>query len=180
MLKKITIATLIITGISLGACTTVEAMPEPADTSNLSLEAGYAYPAPNVSEVVPTIVSDNVEVPPFEARVQFVAQLTQVLESRPYPPQALIMTEGDDHETIVFLDTGRLNVNTPYKARAIAAQMSSITRNNPLFAQYGVENYTSVFDLFKILGFRQVVITNGDDFSHRFVITPGSSNFDFR
>lgn len=169
--KMRTLAT--ITAMISLACTSCETINTPTGSTSESptgREAGYTYPAPSGSEVVSTIVNDAVQVPPFEARVQFVSQLTQVLASRPYPPLALAMTEGDDHETIVFLDAGRLDVSTPYEARAIVAQMSSATRNSPLFAQYGVENYASIFDMFKLLGFAQVIITNGDDFAYSFLI----------
>ncbi|MEM1390071.1 MAG: hypothetical protein AAGG45_03240 [Pseudomonadota bacterium] len=156
--------------ILCAGCETVADPDLTASNAVPSLEEGYTYPAPVGFEVVPTIVVDEVAIPSFEARVQFVSQLTQMLTSRPYAPLALAMTEGNDHQTIVFMDAGRLNVSTAYQARAMVAQMSSATRNSPVFAQYGVENYASVFDLFKLLGFDQVVITDGDDFAYAFLI----------
>ncbi|MEO1475496.1 MAG: hypothetical protein AAFS13_03865 [Pseudomonadota bacterium] len=150
---------------TVGTAQSLESAPGAA-----GLEAGYTYPAPSGSEVVSTIVNDQLETPPFEARVQMVTQLTQVLAARPYPPLALAMTEGDEHKTIVFMDAGRLDVSTPYEARAMVMQMSSAARNNPLFEQYGVENYASIFDLFKLAGFERVIITNGEDFAYAFLI----------
>lgn len=160
-------------GLFCSACETVGAASGAsagAPTTAPGLEGGYTYPAPSGSEVVSTIVNNELESPPFEVRLQMVSGLTQALASRPYPPLALVVTEGDAHETLVFLDAGRLEVGTPYQARAMVSQMSAAVRNNPLFEQYGVEAYASVFDLFKLAGFERVIITNGDDFAYAFLI----------
>ena len=140
------------------------------DETGLSLDGGYGYPKPAGSEVVSTIVNDDVPKPAFEVRVQAVTNITQNLAQRPYPPLALQWTEGDEHDIFVMMDTGSLNVNTVYKARALVKAMSSAIRNNQLFQQYGVESYASIFDLLKLAGFEQLVVTNGDDFSYAFII----------
>lgn len=171
MMNRTAAAALAALGIGCAGCQTAGAERGAATASDpVGIPAGYLYPAPNGSEVVSSIVADTLETPPFEVRVQLVTRLTQLLGARPYPPLALPATEGDDQTTLVFLDSGGLDVSTPYEARAMVAQMSAAVRNNPLFEQYGVENYARIFDLLKIVGFERVVITNGDDFAYMFII----------
>ncbi|MEM6535076.1 MAG: hypothetical protein AAF613_05485 [Pseudomonadota bacterium] len=137
--------------------------------ADILLEEGYHYPKPIGAEVRETIVTD-VEPPPFEIRVQVVTNIVNVNAARPFPPIFFALGEGDNHEVLVLMNTGQTELDTVYHARAAVDQLSSLVRNNPLFAQYGVEAYASIFDLLKIWGFEMVVITDGDEFAYAFVV----------
>ncbi|MEM6625544.1 MAG: hypothetical protein AAGB25_01850 [Pseudomonadota bacterium] len=152
-------------------CETIAAAPEAAaeTSAGVGLEAGYHYPAPQGVETATTIVS-QAEKPPFEVRVQIVTAIATANAARPYPPVFFSILEGAERDTLVLLDMGGANIDTVYKARGLVSEVSALMRNNPLFSQYGVENYASIFDMLKIWGFEKLVITNGDDFAHAFLI----------
>ncbi|MEM9738518.1 MAG: hypothetical protein AAF829_01520 [Pseudomonadota bacterium] len=158
-------------GFVLGACATPTAAQ--SDQSAISAvdfsDGGYTYPAPAFTETVSTIVG-QVQPGPPELRVQITSVMMAMEAQRPHPPTFFPVIEGDRNEVLVIMSVGVMNIDTPYKARAFASILSSLMRNNPLFVEYGVENYASVFDMLKIWGIERLVVTNGDEFAHEFVI----------
>lgn len=155
----------------LAGCETLEgaAFADAQTETGIELKAGYHYPKPIGAETRKTIVSD-LETPPFEVRVQVVSGLSNVIAARPYPPIFFPLTEGDEEKIMVMMSTGSNDVETVYQARAIVDQLSSLVRNNPLFAEYGVESYASFFDVLKLWGFEMLVITDGDEFAYAFIV----------
>lgn len=131
--------------------------------------AGYYYPEPGSSEVYEaralTVPEAN-----RKGRIAFVTGITNEQNKAPYPPTAAIFAKGSEAEKliIVALDDGR--IDTIYRARAIFAQMTAVARLLPIFAQLGVEDYFTFFDLAKMLGFEQITISNGRDFAHQITI----------
>ena len=71
-------------------------------------------------------------------------------------------------QIFVALVDGR--IDTLYRARAIFANMTAAARRLPAFAEMGVQDLFTFFDLLKLLGFTQITITNGRDFAHRVTI----------
>ena len=130
---------------------------------------GYLYPAPVEVERVSTIAA-LVETAPPELRTQIMSQASQMQTALPYAPLLYANAEGPLNETMVITTFGDFAVDTKFKARAAVAHYTTLIRNNPLFVEYGVENYATLFDLLKIWGFRQLVVTDGDAYSYAFVI----------
>jgi hypothetical protein len=44
--------------------------------------------------------------------------------------------------------------------------MTTVVRKSPIFKQFKVETILTFFDLAKMLGFKQITISDGDKFSH--------------
>jgi hypothetical protein len=61
-------------------------------------------------------------------------------------------------------------IDTVYRARALLALLTSVSRATPLFQDYGVAEVFTFFDLLKILGFAQLTISDGDAFAHQVLI----------
>ena len=131
--------------------------------------AGYYYPEPTSSEVYEARARTVPEAT-RKGRIAFVTGITNEQNKAPYPPTAAIFAKGSDAEKliIVALEDGR--IDTIYRARAIFAQMTAVARLLPIFAQLGVEDYFTFFDLAKMLGFEQITISNGRDFAHQVII----------
>jgi hypothetical protein len=131
--------------------------------------AGYYYPEPTSSEVYEARALTVAEAT-RKGRIAFVTGITNEQNKAPYPPQAAIFAKGSEAEKliIVALEDGR--IDTLYRARAIFAQMTAVARLLPIFAQLGVEDYFTFFDLAKMLGFEQITISNGRDFAHQITI----------
>lgn len=131
--------------------------------------AGFYYPEPGSSEVYEAR-SFTVPEANRKGRIAFVTGVTNEQNKAPYPPTAAIFAKGSEAEKliIVALDDGR--IDTIYRARAIFAQMTAVARLLPVFAQLGVEDYYTFFDLAKMLGFEQITISNGRDFAHQITI----------
>lgn len=130
---------------------------------------GYYYPEPTSTEVYEARAYTVPEAG-RKVRVAFVTGITTEQNKAPYPPQAAIFAKGAEAEKliIVALEDGR--IDTVFRARAIFAQMTAVARLLPVFAQLGVEDYYTFFDLAKMMGFEQITISNGREFAHQVVI----------
>ena len=69
---------------------------------------------------------------------------------------------------IVGLIDGQLN--TIYRARALLATFTSVARATSFFQQNTQPDEATFLDLLKLLGFRQVTISDGRDFAHQIII----------
>ena len=81
-----------------------------------------------------------------------------------------MFAKGEDAQKliIVALDDGR--IDTIYRARALFADLTAQARLLPIFQELGVEDRFTFFDLCMMLGFTQITITNGRDFTHQVLL----------
>lgn len=130
---------------------------------------GYYYPEPELQEIY-TARAQTLQEADRAVRIGFATGLTNRLMARPYAPSLTIFAKGEQAEKLILvaLEDGR--IDTIYRARAVFAEMTSIARVMPLFAEYGVQDIFTFFDLAKMLGFKQITITNGRDFAHQVLI----------
>ena len=131
--------------------------------------AGFYYPVPTSSEVYEARAYTLPDAS-RKSRIAFVTGITNEQNKAPYPPQAAIFAKGSEAEKliIVALEDGR--IDTIYRARAIFAQMTAVSRLLPMFSELGVEDFYTFFDLAKMLGFEQITISNGREFAHQVII----------
>ncbi|MFC3229388.1 molybdopterin-guanine dinucleotide biosynthesis protein A [Marinibaculum pumilum] len=126
----------------------------------------YYYPSPVTSE---TYVSRAQIMPEAEraTRLGFVTGLTQQLLSRPYPPGYVIFAKGNEAEKMIIVAVGDNGFRTLYQARALLAELTAVARSTSLLQELAVEDIFTFFDLARLLGFEQITISNGVDFSHQ-------------
>lgn len=127
---------------------------------------GYYYPSPVTSETY----ESRAQVMPEASRATrlgFVTGLTQQLLSRPYPPGYVIYAKGADAEKMIIVSVGANGFQTLYQARALLAELTAVARSTSLLQELSVEDIFTYFDLARLLGFRQITISNGVDFSHQ-------------
>jgi hypothetical protein len=131
--------------------------------------AGYYYPEPTSTEIYDARALTVPEAT-RKGRIAFVTGITNEQNKAPYPPQAAIFAKGSEAEKLIIVALEEGRIDTIYRARAIFAQMTAVARLLPAFAQLGVEDYFTFFDLAKMLGFEQITISNGRDFAHQIEI----------
>ncbi len=131
--------------------------------------AGYYYPEPVTKETYVArsrTAADSVR----QTRLGFVTALTRVAYDRSYPPTYAIFAKGAEAEKLIVMSMGDSGFRNLYQARGLMAQMTAIARTTPLFQKLAVEDFFTFFDLLKLLGFRQLTISDGETFSHQIEI----------
>ena len=131
--------------------------------------AGYYYPEPDSRETY----NARAETMPDATRglrIGFVAGLTKELEARPYAPTYAIFAKGAEAEKLIIVARQDGRLDTIYRARALFASLTGVARLLPIFAELGVQEIFTFFDLVKLLGFEQITISNGRDFAHQVML----------
>ena len=161
MMKCLTVAIAIAIAILLS-------VPVTADEDK-DRHAGYYYPEP-VTEETYVARAQTAADSTRDTRLGFVTALTKIAFARPYPPTYAIFAKGSDAEKLIIVSMGDAGFRTLYQARGLMAQMTAIARTTDLFRKLAVEDFFTFYDLLKLLGFRQLTISDGETFSHQIVI----------
>lgn len=131
--------------------------------------AGYYYPEPMEVEVYEAR-SQKLAGVGRSQRIGFVTGITNEKLKSPYPPEAAIFAKGQQAEKLIIVALQDERIDTVYRARAIFANMTAVARVLPVFQEFGVQDWFTFFDLAKMLGFEQITISNGREFSHQVII----------
>jgi hypothetical protein len=145
------------------------ALPQGAVASDEHGHEGYYYPKVTSSE----IYKSEAMVEPGatrKSRLAFIVGFTSQQLSRGYAPNYAMFAKGDDADKliIVALDDGVMR--TLYRARAVLAQMTSIARSTSMFNDMGVADSYTFFDLAKMIGFKQITVSDGVTYAHRITL----------
>ena len=130
---------------------------------------GYYYPKPTSTETFPSQLQTIAGVDRAQ-RVQFTTVIAQgTLQSAYRVPYAVFVKgERADRLIIVAMQPGELG--TLYRMRAMLANMTTMSRLSPFFQERTVAEDATFFDLLKMLGFRELTITDGDKLTHKVTI----------
>ena len=131
--------------------------------------AGYYYPSPNSEEVYKARARTLPEAS-RSLRIRFVTGVTQQLQTRPFPPTAAMFAKGTEAEKLIIVALVDGRIDTIYRARALFANLTAVARTTPIFQEYGVEEIFTFFDFAKMLGYTQITISNGRDFTHQVLL----------
>ena len=131
--------------------------------------SGYYYPAITSEEVFQRSFQ---QTPPAdrEVRINFITQITKAQIEAPENPRFSIFAKGQraQHMVIVALDDEIFR--TLYRARAQLAQLTSNARSTDFFINNNIQFSATWFDLAKLLGFEDIVISDGVIWSHKIVL----------
>ena len=156
----------------LFACLTVLAClaaPLVSGAKAAERHTGYYYPEPQTREVY-TARSRTLPEANRTLRIGFVTGITLQQFDHPYPPQVAIFAKGTEAEKLIIVGLVDGRLDTLFRARAVFANMTAASRQLPAFAEMGVQDFFTFFDLVKMLGFKQITISDGRDFAHRVTI----------
>jgi hypothetical protein len=131
--------------------------------------AGYYYPEPQTTE---TYTARVVTLPDSDRvrRIGFVTGLTQQLLTAPYPPEYAVFAKGSEAEKMIIVALVDGRYDTLYRMRALMAMMTAQSRLSPFFQQNTLAEHATFYDLLKMLGFKQLTITDGDQVAHQVTI----------
>jgi hypothetical protein len=128
--------------------------------------AGYYYPAPkkieNYKARARILTKAN-----RAARLEFVNKIAVESLKKPYPPQYAIFAKGLNAEKMIIISNVKGQLDTVYRVRALLATMTAVARKSPMFKEFKVETILTFFDLGKMLGFRQITVSDGESFTHQ-------------
>jgi hypothetical protein len=132
-------------------------------------QAGYYYPKPKSTETYQARVA---VLPDSDRsrRVGFVTGLAKEIASRPYAAGYLIFAKGDEVDKLIIVGMRGDELSTIYRARALLATLTASARTTAFFQQNAIADYATFLDFLKLLGFKQLTITDGVDFAHQIKI----------
>lgn len=127
---------------------------------------GYYYPAISSEEVFDRSFS---ETPPADrgVRVNFITQITKAQLEAPETPRFAVFAKGKGAEHMIIVALDDEIFRTLYRARAQLAQLTSNARSTDFFVQNNIQFHATWFDLAKMLGFEDIVISDGVTWSHK-------------
>jgi hypothetical protein len=140
-----------------------------APASAAEKHAGYYYPQPKSSEVYVAQAKTLLDADRSH-RIGFVNDFTAAQLSRPHQPPVAIFAKGDDAEKLIIVSLTEGYANTLFRMRALLAMLTATVRQTDLFKQLEVDEVFTFIDLLKMLGFKQVTLSNGRDFAHQVFI----------
>jgi hypothetical protein len=171
----VAVLTAVFSGNALAQETTDETVvAEPAAMSPEAEEEGdhhegYYYPKP---QTVEHYTADVYELPGSDRvrRQAFIIGLTKQLVGGQYAPSYAIFAKGDQSDKLIIVGLIDGQLNTIYRARALLAMFTSVARATSFFQQNTQPDEATFLDLLKLLGFRQVTVSDGRDFCHQIII----------
>jgi len=130
---------------------------------------GYYYPPITSEEVFDrTIAKAPKAIAPV--RTAFITEVTKSQLKAPTKPRISIFAKGGEKQHLIVIGLDNEIFDTLFRARAVMAQLTSHARTTPFFKKNGIQFDATWFDLAKILGFEDIVISDGKTWSHKVVI----------
>jgi hypothetical protein len=122
---------------------------------------GYYYPKPTATE---TFESSMQTIAGAERaqRIQFVTVVSQGTIQSAYRVPYAVFAKGEKADRLIIVGLQQGELNTVYRMRALLANMTTMSRLSPFFQERTVAEDATFFDLLKLLGFREVTITDGE------------------
>ncbi|MGZ5908583.1 MAG: hypothetical protein ACXWLB_01840 [Reyranella sp.] len=142
------------------------AAPAPAATAPKAAPGedryiGYYYPKPTATE---TFESSMQTIAGTERaqRIQFVTVVSQGTIQSAYRVPYAVFAKGEKADRMIIVGMQQGELNTIYRMRALLANMTTMSRLSPFFQERTVAEDATFFDLLKLLGFRELTITDGE------------------
>ncbi len=127
----------------------------------------YYYPPVNSEEVFARDLA-LAPIPRRAVRVGLITRITRTQLAAPESPRFVIFAKGDEAKHMIIIALDDQVFKTVYRARAVLTQLTSNVRSADFFTS-NIEDYATWFDLAKLLGFDDLVISDGATWSHRVI-----------
>ena len=130
---------------------------------------GYYYPKPTSTEVFESSMQTiaGAERP---QRIQFVTVVSQGTIQSAYRVPYAVFAKGGKGDKMIIVGMQQGELNTIYRMRALLANMTTMSRLSPFFQERTVAEDATFFDLLKLLGFKELTITDGEKLTHQVTI----------
>lgn len=130
---------------------------------------GYYYPKPTSTETFESTMQTVANVERAQ-RIQFVTVVSQGTIQSAYRVPYAVFAKGEKGDRMIIVGMQQGELNTIYRMRALLANMTTMSRLSPFFQERTVAEDATFFDLLKLLGFRELTITDGEKVTHQVTI----------
>ena len=127
---------------------------------------GYYYPKPTAIETY-TSPMQTIAGAERAQRVQFATVVSQGTIQSAYRVPYAVFVKGEKADKMIIVGLQPGEMSTIYRARAVLANMTTMSRLSPFFQERTIAEDANFFDLLKLLGFQQITISDGDKFTHQ-------------
>lgn len=128
---------------------------------------GYYYPAPETREAYGPRVR-TMKGADRRRRTAFITGLANQIMSGDGPPPFSIFAKGGESRHLIIVGLTDEAFATIYRIRAWLAALTAMARATPVFnGQTAPPEELTFLDLLRMLGFEDVVISDGRELSHR-------------
>ena len=127
---------------------------------------GYYYPKPTAIETY-TSPMQTIAGAERAQRVQFATVVSQGTIQSAYRVPYAVFVKGEKADKMIIVGLQPGEMSTIFRARAILANMTTMSRLSPFFQERTIAEDANFFDLLKLLGFHQITISDGDKFTHQ-------------
>ena len=122
---------------------------------------GYYYPKPTATETFESTMQ-TIAGAERAQRIQFVTVVSQGTIQSAYRVPYAVFAKGEKADRLIIVGLQQGELNTIYRMRALLANMTTMSRLSPFFQERTVAEDATFFDLLKLLGFRELTITDGE------------------
>lgn len=122
---------------------------------------GYYYPKPTATETFESTMQ-TIAGAERAQRIQFVTVVSQGTIQSAYRVPYAVFAKGEKGDRMIIVGMQQGELNTIYRMRALLANMTTMSRLSPFFQERTVAEDATFFDLLKLLGFRELTITDGE------------------
>lgn len=129
-------------------------------------QVGYYYPEITSEEHFTREVANPEPGADRETRIQFLIQFTSfVRQGR--EPRFEIYAKGRDAEHMIIVALDDTVFRSLFRARGVLAGLTAEARQTDFMIVNQIDSTATWFDLAKLLGFADIVVTDGIAWSHR-------------
>jgi hypothetical protein len=130
---------------------------------------GYYYPKPTSTETFDSSMQ-TIQGADRPQRIQFVTVVSQGTIQSAYRVPYAVFAKGEKADKMIIVGMQQGELNTIYRMRALLANMTTMSRLSPFFQERTVAEDATFFDLLKLLGFKELTITDGEKLTHQVTI----------
>ena len=130
---------------------------------------GYYYPKPTSTETFESTLQTIAGVDRAQ-RIQFTTVVAQGTIQSAYRVPYAVFAKGEKADKMIIVGMQQGELNTVYRMRALLANMTTMSRLSPFFQERTVAEDATFFDLLKLLGFKELTITDGEKLTHQVTI----------
>ena len=145
------------------------AAPKPAAAATEDRYIGYYYPKPTSTEVFESHLQTIAGIERAQ-RIQFTTVVSQGTIQSAYRVPYAVFAKGEKADKMIIVGMQQGELNTVYRMRALLANMTTMSRLSPFFQERTVAEDATFFDLLKLLGFRELTVTDGEKVTHQVTI----------
>jgi hypothetical protein len=146
-----------------------QAAAAPTTTTGDDRYVGYYYPKPTSTEVFESTMQ-TIAGAERAQRIQFVTVVSQGTIQSAYRVPYAVFAKGEKGDKMIIVGMQQGELNTIYRMRALLANMTTMSRLSPFFQERTVAEDATFFDLLKLLGFKELTITDGEKLTHQVTI----------